>query len=75
MFSRTGTYKLYWRADVVAGLLGVGEGAVASRGDAVALHEGLGEALAGFQLSRFGRRAETGNSRRRQVVHDAWTRP
>lgn len=63
---------LYWRADVVAGLLGVGEGAVASRWDAVTFHEGLGKAFARLQLSSFGRRAKAGDASRCQVVHNTW---
>ena len=67
-----GEEGLNGRADVVAGLLGVGEGAPASRGDALAVHEGLGEALAGLQLGGPRRGAEARHTRRRQVVHHAW---
>lgn len=63
-------YGKYRPADVSAGFLGVGEGAVASRGDAVTLHEGLGEALTGLQLSRLGCGSETRHSCSRQVVHN-----
>lgn len=69
-----GVCLLYWRADVVAGLLGVSEGAISSRGDAVTLHKGLGKALAGLQLSRFGRGSKTRHSCSRQVVYNTWKR-
>ena len=47
-------------ADVVLGGCRVGEGLVGGRGDAVALHEGLGEVLGRFQLGRRLRGPEDG---------------
>lgn len=58
----------------MAGLLGVGEGAIAGRWDAVTLHENLGEAFARLQLGGFGRGAEAGHAGCRQVIHNTWAR-
>src|SRR5690606_10859627 len=57
--------------DVRMGRGGVGEGLVGGRRDAMALHEGLGEILGGFELRRRARRTEDLESARTEDVDDS----
>lgn len=64
-------FCVYWRADEVASLLGVSEGAVTGRWNAVTHHKGLWVTFAGLKLRRLGWRPKTCDSSRRQVIHNS----